>query len=423
MYGGISMKKILCVLILLFIASCGSDSNTKTDTISLYADKNNNGIFNEREDITLLQHGSDTEVSVKVAYKAKNGFAIPGKTITFTSDSTEVTFPLGSSVTTDSRGEAFILVRVTPALLRSVTTTVSIAATEGAVKNALLLYLSPVAASPAASAISATPEDVFIGAQSVITVVAKTNLDTYVPDATAVLYSATCGTVTLSSATLSGVAKATFTAPVVSSDTQCMVTAAVNAVIIGQVTLSVVTVSPTNSSITATPAAIVAGDKSIVTTYVRDSSGNPAPDGSTVNFSASCGGISSSSVTSSGVAAADFTAPATAPSGGACTVTASINNALIGSVAITVNSRLDVQPAENSVNRTAGGSATYTITGGFPPYSVLSDNSAYPPSSSSVSQSGGTFSATVAPNSAAAVVTYAVTDSAGSSFSATMRIE
>ncbi len=417
------MKKTLFVLILIFIVSCGSDSNTKTDTISLYADKNNNSIFNEPEDVTLLQHSGDTQVALKVVYKAKNGAAIPGKTITFSSDSSEVTFPLGTAVTTDSRGEAFMLIKVTPAVLRNVTTTVSIAAAEGTVKNALLLYLRPFAASAAASAISATPEDVFVGAQSLITVVAKTNMDTYVPDGTAVFYSATCGTVSLSSTALAGVSNATFTAPVVTADTQCTVTAVIDSVTIGRTILSVFTVSPKNSSITATPEAVVAGSKAVIATYVRNSSGDPVPDSTSVNFSASCGSITSSSLTIAGVATADFTAPVTAPLSGKCTARASVNSATIGSVDITVNSKLDVQPATNSVNMITGGSTTYTITGGFPPYSVSSDNSTYPPSSSNVSQSGGTFSATVAANSVAATITYTVTDSAGTSLSATMKIE
>lgn len=417
------MKKLLFVLILLGIASCGSDSNTKTDTISLYADKNNNGIYNEPEDVTLLQNSSDTQVSLKVVFKAKDGDALQGKTITFSSDSAEVTFPLGSAVTTDSRGEAFMLVKVTPTVLRNVTTTVSIAAAEGSVKNALLLYLRPVVVSRAASAISATPVDVYTGGQSLITVVAKTNMGTYVPDGTVVLYSSTCGTLPLSSTTLAGVAKATFNAPVVSSDTQCTVTAVIDSVTLGQTTLSVFTASPTKSSITATPAAVVAGTKSVIATYVRNSSGEPVPDGSTVTFSASCGSVTASSKTSSGLATADFTAPATAPAGGKCTVTGTVNNAPIGSVDITINNKLNVQPAANSVNRITGGSATYTITGGFPPYAVVSDNSAYPPSPASVSQTGGTFSATVPNNSAAATVTYTITDSTGSSILVTMKIE
>lgn len=417
------MKKLLSVLILLFIASCGSDSDTKTDTISLYADKNNNGIFNEPEDVTMLQNSSDTQISLKVVFKAKDGDALQGKTITFSSDSAEVTFPLGSSVTTDSRGEAFMLVKVTPAVLRNVATTVSIAAAAGDVKNALLLQLRPVTVSAAASAISATPSDVFVGAQSLITVVARTNMDAYVPDGTVVFYSATCGTVPQSSITLAGVAKAAFTAPVVSADTQCTITATANSVTIGRATLSVFTASPRNSSITATPSAVVAGSKSVIAASVRSSSGDPVPDGSSVNFTATCGGVTALSKTTSGVATADFTAPATAPAGGRCTVTASVNNAPIGSVDITVNNRLDVLPAANSVNKTTGGSAVYSITGGFPPYSVVSDSSAYPPSPAGVAQTGGTFSATVPPNSAAATVTYTVTDSIGSSKLVTMKIE
>ncbi|MBI5634564.1 MAG: hypothetical protein HZA15_13930 [Nitrospirae bacterium] len=417
------MKKILYILAIFLLTSCGSGSNTERHTIHLYADKNNNGIYNEAEDITLLHNSSDTQVALKVIYKGREGDGLPGMTITFSSDSTEVTFPLGTSVTTDSRGEATILVNVTPTILRNVTTTVSIAAAEGTIKNAILLYLLPVAVSPGASAISATPDDVFIGGQSVITVVAKTNLDTYVPNGTTVFYSSTCGTLPLSSTTLSGVATATFTAPVVLSDTQCIVTAVVNSVTIGQATLSVFTASPTNSSITATPMAVVVGNKSVITTYARNSNGDPLPNGSSVNFSASCGTVGAFALITSGVATADFTAPATAPSGGKCRVTASVNNAAIGSVDITVNNKIDVQPATRSINKTTGGSATYTITGGFPPYSVSSDSSMYPPFPATVSQSGGTFSGDVPANSVAATVKYTVTDSAGSSVSATMKIE
>lgn len=84
--------------------------------------------------------------------------------------------------------------------------------------------------------------------------------------------------------------------------------------------------------------------------------------------------------------------------------------------------KLDVLPPSQIVNSATGGKATFTIYGGTPPYSVFSNNTAYPPSPNTVSASGGTFSVTVTANSPETTITYTIRDSVGETKTASLNI-
>jgi len=70
-----------------------------------------------------------------------------------------------------------------------------------------------------------------------------------------------------------------------------------------------------------------------------------------------------------------------------------------------------VSPSAQVVLGSTGGTATYTITGGHPPYNVVTNDTNFPPSPAAVTDSGGTFAVTVPANSSAKTVAYTVKDS------------
>lgn len=418
------MKLLLIFLLCLFLISCGGGSVTDTSTINLEIDGNDNGVFNEQTDYYLLENSNDTEAILKITYRDKYGKAIAGSPVTFTADSKEVLFPMGNKVTTDSNGQATVLIKVEPTLLRSLTTTVSVLATASDAKNAILIYLAPVVVSPSFSAISATPEIVNTGGAAVITAFVKNNLNIIVPNGTVVNFAATCGTITASSTTTAGVATASYTAPqTVPVEGICRVTVSSSNILLGVINIIIGVIDPTQSSITATPSTIVVEENSVITVMVKNNMGNFVPNGTVVNFAATCGTIPSSATTLNGVATASFKAPTAQPISGKCSVTATTSGVVIGTVDININAKLTITPVTQTVNRLTGGIVVFTITGGVPPYTITSDNSNFVPNPNSVAQSGGTFSVAIPANSATATVTYTVKDSMERTKTAVLQIQ
>jgi len=93
-------------------------------------------------------------------------------------------------------------------------------------------------------------------------------------------------------------------------------------------------------SLSASPNTLNAGgtSASTITATVTDDVGNPV-EGETVTFTTDSGGLSASSAdtNASGIASVQYTAPASAPSGGTSTITATTTNEIIETVVITVN--------------------------------------------------------------------------------------
>jgi len=200
--------------------------------------------------------------------------------------------------------------------------------------------------------------------------------------------------------------------------------------------LSPVTISSTNSSLSASPTVLPANQTtttSTITAGVALTSGGPVFDGTTVNFSATCGSLAPFAQTTGGIATATFTAPATVPSGGICTVSASAAGVSIGSVNITITAPLvplSVQPGTQSISGVAGGTAVFTIFGGVAGYTVTSPNPAIAFNVTkgngiwNVTNSGGTFTVTVPPNAVTTDTNVALTviDQAGTTVAATLTI-
>lgn len=177
-----------------------------------------------------------------------------------------------------------------------------------------------------------------------------------------------------------------------------------------------VVVSAAASSLTADPLTVAPGGTSDLTAIVMLNTGAKAPDGTTVNFSTTCGTVTPFGQTTDGVAASVFTAPVTE---GTCTVTAKVEGVVIGTVPIRVTQALAVFPTSATIDGLAGGSRIFTITGGNPAYSVTASN---PSVTLSAVAANGTFTATVAPGTAAGAVTVQVRDSAGATVTVTITI-
>lgn len=79
---------------------------------------------------------------------------------------------------------------------------------------------------------------------------------------------------------------------------------------------------------------------------------------------------------------------------------------------------LAVSPSAQVIIGSAGGTATYMVTGGQPPYDVATNDTNFQPLPSAVADSGGTFNVAVPANSSAQTITYTVTDSANKTASA-----
>ncbi len=170
----------------------------------------------------------------------------------------------------------------------------------------------------------------------------------------------------------------------------------------------------TGLTLTANPPGVVGseGETSTVTAYVTTSAGT-IPDDLAVQFSVSP--VTSGYVeplvalTENGAASTVFTPSATYL--GNATVTATIGN-VTNTVVILVATELTVTPPSQTVDGFIGGTATYIISNGIPPYTITTDNASLPPVPTTVASSGGTFGVTVPAGTAATTVTYTVRDAA-----------
>lgn len=76
---------------------------------------------------------------------------------------------------------------------------------------------------------------------------------------------------------------------------------------------------------------------------------------------------------------------------------------------------IKVLPSAQTVNGAPGGTATFKIFGGLPPYEIFTSNPLFQPDPNPVPAIGDTFSVTVPPNTPTTSVTYTIRDSVGNS--------
>lgn len=196
---------------------------------------------------------------------------------------------------------------------------------------------------------------------------------------------------------------------------------------ISPVTVSSITVTANPSVIP--PSTSGTASTSTITAIAMTNTNQPVPDGTTINFSidsacAAAGGkitpFGRTGVAASGdgTATATFTAPSASRT---CTITAAVGG-VSNTTTVTVTTTLTVQPSAVTITGTAGGTATFTIYGGIPGYTITSSRPTMPPVPTTVAASGGTFTVTVPASTAAGTVTITVRDSAGTTATATITI-
>ena len=236
-----------------------SSSLSLSPFMYLDANADNDTTYNEPTDYTLFENDNagDNQVLMRASVFNKFGQRVSGSTVQFGADfpykvgssttcsdgseSCSVTFPNGNTATTDSNGEAFVVVQVDP-VMRSLTTTLNITAIadvngDGYSDTGTLysLYLLPITINSVT--VTASPTIVAPDADSDITAAVRLNTGGPAPDGTAVSFTTcdtatcttTCGSVTPFAQTTDGATtEVTFTAP--STPATCTITASVGGV-------------------------------------------------------------------------------------------------------------------------------------------------------------------------------------------------
>jgi Bacterial Ig-like domain (group 1) len=186
-------------------------TTTSPPVLTLEVDGNNNGIYNEPGDFILFETPDDNQVVIRATLKVGDT-PVSGSLVTFGSDTSEGSFPLGNTAHTDTNGQASVLVKVDPIVLRNFNTVLNITASaDDGAANIISLFLKPVLIDTVS--VTADPQTVNSGATSKISAQLSTTAGNAAPDGTAVNFTATNGAVTPFSQTTGGVAAATFTAP------------------------------------------------------------------------------------------------------------------------------------------------------------------------------------------------------------------
>ena len=236
-------------------------------TLTLAVDGDGDGTYNEtgpvgNDDFTLFETATDNQVMVRATVLSGIGLPVFGSTVTFGADvpyrvgadptaacsdgstTCEVTFPFGNTAVTTPLGQAFVFIQVTPAILRTITTTLNITASaDNGAGNLVTLFLSPVTVTTVT--VSANPTTVASAGTSKITAFVLTTAGTPVPDGTSVSFTISCsvtncGGIVPFAQTTDGIAEVTFTAPTVTADTTVTITATV-AGVLGTTTVTVTT--------------------------------------------------------------------------------------------------------------------------------------------------------------------------------------
>lgn len=232
-------------------STTGGTTTTVTPYIELKVDGNNDGWYNGTGDQALFENNDPADNTVNVlatVYDGKGGY-LKNTKVTFAADSTVVSFPNGTTATTDNNGHALVLAKVTPTTITAENTVVNLtASTTGGAVGLVSLYLSPVTI--ASVSIAATPTTVATNGTATVTATVKTSLGTAAPDGTSVSFTSVCGvastvstgTITPFAQTTAGAATATFKAPS-TNNLSCTVSASSGGVTASAI-ISVYTAAP-----------------------------------------------------------------------------------------------------------------------------------------------------------------------------------
>lgn len=188
----------------------------------------------------------------------------------------------------------------------------------------------------------------------------------------------------------------------------------------GGISLFLQPVTITAVKVTAVPDIVLSTETSVIKAAVETTAGNELND-ILVNFKTSCGTVDPAlKATEHGISETKFSPPAYP---GDCTITARAGG-VTGTAVVKVTLPLSVTPESVNVSGTSGGTAAFTINGGFPGYTITRDNAAAwsAPSPATVTSMGGSFSVTVPAGTPAGSVKYTIRDSRGTTVTATLTI-
>jgi hypothetical protein len=349
--------------------------------IALDIDADSDGIYNEPSDFNFFETPTDDTATLRATAFDEFGKRIVGMNVTFSGDS-GASFPLGDTFMTNSNGQAFTTLKVSPTSVVGQETSLLVQAVgSNGSADSMVVFLRPVFIT--GITLTASPTGVISGETSTVTATITTSAGT-IPDDIAVQFSvspATLGSVApVVALTDNGAAQTTFTP----SDTQtgtATITASL-ANFTGSVNIVVTT------ELTVSPESLtVSGLAGGTATYVI--SGGVAPYALTAD-TANAALLPPATVAASG----PFTI--TVPPGtSATTVTYTVRDSAGHSVTATLEITsidLSVFPSSQTiVNPTGGDFATYSILGGAAPYLAFSSH----PSLVTTTVAGTTLTATV----------------------------
>lgn len=354
---------------------CGG-TGANLAALTLNVDSDNNGIYDEPSDFIMFDPAGKSDALIRATVLGSSGAPLLNSAVTFGSDSPEVTFPLASSPTapvvhTNVDGQASVLARVAPAILRNTESTVNITAkADNNTFNVLTLFLKPVTVNTVT--VAADPSTVESAGTSKISAIVKTNAGNPVPANTIVNFAASAGTIVPFGPTdATGLATAQFKAPTVTTAQNVTVTANVG----GKSGSTSVTVTPASVALTVIPDTQTIGNPIVGSTARYTVTGGTAPYRVFSDIPATVQ-VSITSNTVTAMVASIPTVDTTATISVFDAVGAKKDVKLVLDVPPTV--ALTVIPDTQTMAPpiAIGNTARYTIIGGTSPYSVYSDKPA-----------------------------------------------
>jgi hypothetical protein len=245
-----------------------------TPTMTLEVDGDADGTYNEASDFILFETQADSIVVIRATVFSPVGLPVFGSLVTFTTDAfyavggtclfqgtCEVDFISNNLSITNSLGQAFTTIRVTPESIRQIQTLLTVfAVADNGAFNALSLLLNPIIVTDATLQVFANPSTMESEDKSNIVVRALTTAGIPVPDGTIInIGPPTCaavdcgGIAPFTDTDADGIAEEEFTAPTVTA-TNLDVHIGVSVFsAMGGVTVTVTPTPPTLEALKAAP--------------------------------------------------------------------------------------------------------------------------------------------------------------------------
>ncbi len=378
--------------------------------IVIEIDADGDGIYNEPGDFNFFETPTDDTALLRATAYDEFGKRVVGIDITFSGDS-GASFPLGNVFKTNSNGQAFTTLKVSPTSVVGQETSLNLYATgyisgSSATVGFLQVFLKPVYIT--GITLVANPSGVIAGETSTITAYVTTSAGT-IPDDLAVQFSVS--PVTLGSVepvvalTNNGSASTVFTP----SDTQTGT---------ATITASIANISATINIVVTTELIVSPVSQTLTNPAVNDTatytiSGGVAPYTAT---------SSNTSLVTVAVTGTTLTATVAAlPTADTDVVITVADSSGRPPVTVTLTINIEVTPLvflPPTASASCGGKViTFFVSGGIAPYTATSTHSGVTIADSPITSSGGSFTATTGScatdfPAASTPVTIIVTDSA-----------